>query len=276
MIQREDFLREIKDNMEGFFESEIYDLGEEHGISDVIENKYGTLHEEFALKEVSGVALLAKVDEFVSKGISLEDGVNTILDSIPVEEYKKKVYESINVNDILENRFENIRAKAKEIFIEKITLKVTDIFEDYLDDFPSFVYSRFKGTIEEVTDEQVDLGFDELLEWLKEENISEDDVLEKVEEYVDENYDRDFLYQLVEREVDDDELTKDLEDELVLMLINTEPYGYAPREYWEAKVKEVSSVQELGNYAGSQDGSHRFVEDYASNWEEEIPEKEEY
>ncbi|EKZ0201700.1 hypothetical protein QPI79_002199, partial [Enterococcus faecalis] len=48
MIQREDFLREIKDNMEGFFESEIYDLGEEHGISDVIENKYGTLHEELA------------------------------------------------------------------------------------------------------------------------------------------------------------------------------------------------------------------------------------
>ncbi|MEY8307327.1 hypothetical protein AAK913_11970, partial [Enterococcus faecium] len=142
-----------------------------------------------------------------------------------------------------------------------------------MDDFPNFIKSSFNNVINKVTDEQVELGISEITEWLREERIAKNELEEKVEEYVDENYDNDFLYQLMEREVDDDKLTKDLEDELVLLLINTEPYGYAPREYWEAKVKEVSSVQELGNYAGSQDGSHRFVEDYASNWEEEIPEK---
>lgn len=276
MIQREDFLREIKDNMEGFFESEIYDLGEKYGISDIVEQNYGTLHEELALIEVNSVALKAKVDEFVSKGVSLEDGVNTILDSIPPEAYKNKVYENINVTNMYEKKLDNEKNLIVEAFFKKISQKVTEAFDSYMDDFPNFIKSSFNNVINKVTEEQVELGISEITEWLREERIAKNELEEKVEEYVDENYDNDFLYQLMEREVDDDKLTKDLEDELVLMLINTEPYGYAPREYWEAKVKEVSSVQELGNYAGSQDGSHRFVEDYASNWEEEIPEKEEY
>ncbi|WP_132981525.1 hypothetical protein [Pediococcus pentosaceus] len=73
-----------------------------------------------------------------------------------------------------------------------------------------------------------------------------------------------------EQQVDEEQIELDLKDDLVLFLINTEPYGNAPRAYWSDKVNRVSSIKELGEFA-TEDGLESFVMQY----EEELDENQE-
>jgi len=123
-----------------------------------------------------------------------------------------------------------------------------------------------------VTEEQVDLGKDEFFEYA--EDLNENNFVDKVREYVAEQYDDDFMYGCIERKVNSDTIKELLADELVMKLINQEPYGYAPRRYWVDKVNQVHSLKELATYVETEE-CYEFVEKYASDWEDVMKENRE-
>lgn len=58
------------------------------------------------------------------------------------------------------------------------------------------------------------------------------------------------------------------QEELVLQLSNTVPYGYVSIQYWYSKVQRVQSISELGKYVD--DNLEAFVIKYAEDWESQI------
>jgi len=128
-----------------------------------------------------------------------------------------------------------------------------------------------QGVVDPITDEQADLCFDEFMEESK--GTSEDEMRDKIQEYVKETFDYEFLVMKVEEEIDTEKILEDLREELVLFLINTEPYGSAPREYWYNQSRQVHEIKELADYADT-DGVHLFVDKYAPDWAEEVEEEE--
>ncbi|MBO6438751.1 hypothetical protein EY653_05545 [Enterococcus faecalis] len=95
-------------------------------------------------------------------------------------------------------------------------------------------------------------------------HVEDEFVKEEVSHFVNAVYDTDFWKKKFEQKLDLEEIRYDLEDELVLFLINTEPYGYAPRTYWDSRVKNVDSLRALGKFVN--DDLEGFIGTYASNW----------
>lgn len=139
-------------------------------------------------------------------------------------------------------------------------------YENYLEEqgIPEKLVSI--DILDKVVQEQVDLGFDEFWEYEKA-GINENNFSDKVTEYIDENYDSDYIYMQFESKIDEDKIALDLKDELVLRLINTEPYGNVSRSYWLTQANRVKSLKKLSAYA-SVDDLDDFVMTYASDWEE--------
>lgn len=139
-------------------------------------------------------------------------------------------------------------------------------YESYLEEkgIPEKLVSV--GILEKIVNEQVDLGFNEFWDFEKA-NIDENNLSDKVLEYIDENYDSDYIYMQFESQIDEEQIGLDLKDELVLRLINTEPYGNTPRSYWLAQANRVETLKKLSAYANGDDLDD-FIMTYASDWEE--------
>lgn len=129
------------------------------------------------------------------------------------------------------------------------------------------------NAVSNVVDEQVNLGFDDFWDEVKA-DISEDDYQDQISDYIKENYDDDFVTMQFEKEIDEDQIETDLKDDLILFLINTEPYGNLSRGYWTDHVNQVDSIKELGEY-DNEDGLQEFVMKYAPDWQEEAEENQE-
>lgn len=152
----------------------------------------------------------------------------------------------------------------------EISERVAEAYEMFLEENSiSHNMIQNQSVVDPITDEQTDLCFDEFME--EAEEVSEDEIQDKIRNYVTNTFNYDFLIMKVEQELDIEQILEDLREELVLFLINTEPYGHAPREYWYNQSQKVQEIKELADYADT-DGVHLFVETYAPDWEEEVEE----
>src|SRR5699024_442980 len=108
---------------------------------------------------------------------------------------------------------------------------------------------------------------------MQQKDLSQEDMNDQVRDYVNENYDDDFLIVKVTEKVDYESLREELIEDLLLNLMNREPYNVVPREYWNNQARRVPNVKELSEYTKT-DGLEPFVEKYAPEWEEIAKENE--
>lgn len=143
--------------------------------------------------------------------------------------------------------------------------KVSDAYERFREEnsIPQKSTSN-KDVINQVTDEQTDLGYND---FIQQKELSPDDINNQIRDYVNENYDSDFFIVKIAEKIDYDELREELIEDLLLSLINTEPYNVVPREYWNNQARRVPNIKELAEYSKT-DGLEPFVEKYAPEWEE--------
>ncbi|HAQ5747097.1 hypothetical protein [Enterococcus faecium] len=164
-----------------------------------------------------------------------------------------------------------MKSKAKELMQEGIREHAQLVYEEVIEKYhlPYNIKVTQRDIPVKIAEEQTDMGLDELLDWLKEEEATENILDNKVQEYVQQNYDDSFLQLQIERKIEVDKIKEMLVDEMVLWLDNTEPYVNVGHSYWMTKANSVQSIAELGEYLVKQeDGLAEFVENYAPDWEE--------
>lgn len=156
---------------------------------------------------------------------------------------------------------------AKKTLESKLYDKVKAIYDGLMEEWnmPTFVLAPNADVINKIAMEQAEMAAEEFLD--NYDDAKEDNLPDLVDEYVEENYDADFLYNAVERKLDMDKIRKDLVDDVLLFLANTEPYQDVPRTFWSSYLTKVDNVKELVKY-DSEDGIHDFVEKYAPDWQE--------
>lgn len=94
-----------------------------------------------------------------------------------------------------------------------------------------------------------------------------DTVNDDAREYIEENYDRDYMINQVEYNVDEDSVRENMSDDLVLTIQNTDPYGNLDnRSYWLNAANRVQNLGEMQSYINGNIAV--FVERYAPDWEE--------
>src|SRR5699024_11728661 len=93
--------------------------------------------------------------------------------------------------------------------------------------------------VAQIADEQTELGYQDIMQ---QKDLSEEDINDQVRDYVNENYDDDFLIVMVTEKVDYEALREDLIEDLLLNLMNTEHYNVIPREYWNNQARRVPEI----------------------------------
>lgn len=163
--------------------------------------------------------------------------------------------------------------QAVDKFREGIEVKFGEGYENYLDEqgIPEKLVP--KNVLNNVIDEQVDLGFNEFWETEKD-SIDENNLFEKITEYISENYDSDYVFVKFQEKINEEQIKIDLLDGLVLILSSSEPYSVLSRNYWMQKARMVGSLKELSGYANGDD-LEDFIMKYASDWEEIAKENKE-
>src|SRR5699024_10643206 len=131
-------------------------------------------------------------------------------------------------------------------FHDVIYEKVSEAYDRFIDanSIPQKSESNRK-VVNQVTDEQTELGYQD---FMQQKDISQEDINDQVRDYVNENYDDDFLIVKVTEKVDYEALREELIEDLLLNLMNREPYNVVPREYWNNQARRVPSVKELSEY----------------------------
>lgn len=180
-------------------------------------------------------------------------------DRIDLEQLKKERKEMVNVE------------LAREEMYNLLEEKLESAYQDYMaqNKMPAYISdaSKYHDVVRKVAQKQTDLGVDEFLDEYV--GMPDEDMKDSLIEYVQENYDHDFLYFNIEQELNYEAMKIDLVDDLVLGLENTEPYGNAPTEYWKEKANSVQSVSELASYGWEQNYAP-FIETYAPDWQEVV------
>lgn len=155
----------------------------------------------------------------------------------------------------------NVITYLQDVILEK----VTNAYEMFMEENSIPQKSAdHKDVINQVTDEQTDLGYND---FIKSKDLSQENINDQVREYVNANYDSEFFIVKVAEKIDYDEIRESLVEDLLLNLINTEPYNVVPREYWNNQARRVPNIKELAEYTKT-DGLEPFVERYAPEWEE--------
>lgn len=156
--------------------------------------------------------------------------------------------------------------QIRELFRRNILEKVQEAFQVYLDEnaVPKKLVSH-QDTTFQITEEQVDLAFEDFMEQLDENPEAE--VQDQLKEYVNEQYDIDFFIVKIEEKLDVEQMQEELREELLLLLSNTEPYSVVPREYWYRQALKVQNIEELAKYT-AEENLEIFTDKYAPEWEE--------
>lgn len=154
-------------------------------------------------------------------------------------------------------------------FSKALEARIEEGFEIYLEE--NSIPRKMVGNevVSRIYLEQRDLTFPDFL--MENESITEENIEDKVGVYIDQNFDDSYLINQFEQVVDEDELRSNLSEELVLSLINTEPYGAISRTEWTEKVRKVSNLKELAIYVETND-LNLFVEKYSPDFESKINE----
>src|SRR5699024_5160552 len=143
--------------------------------------------------------------------------------------------------------------------------KVSEAYDRFVDEnsIPQKSESNSR-VVAQIADEQTELGYQDIMQ---QKDLSEEDINDQVRDYVTETYDDDFLIVKLTEKVDYAALREDRIADLLLNLMNREPYNVVPREYWKNQARRVPDIKELSDYRKT-DGLEPFVEKYAPEWEE--------
>lgn len=214
---------------------------------------------------VSSIDDRSKVIDFAKKPTDLTAFVD---ENIP--DWKEDIEDMDKDSDRDKNSELDVRGKFKTALAEEIEPAYEEFKRQYNIKTGSS-YDQAK-VVEEIVDEQTDLGIDDFLDYDNDENaddpLSENNVDERIKDYVEENYDSDFLITNIERKYNFDSARTDAIEEARLYLVNTEPYGNIPDSYWVAILNHVS-LNELLKYINSEDWNG-FVEANAPDWQEQL------
>lgn len=157
--------------------------------------------------------------------------------------------------------------QMKEEFRKVVLEKTEEAFQIYLDDsaIKDNLASYRDDIVHRIAGEQTDLAFDEFLQQVDE--VSENEANDQIREYVNEEFDHDFFIVKIEEKINFDQIREEYTDDLLLLLMNTEPYSAVPREYWYTQARRIENIDELAKY-NNLEGLEAFVEKYAPEWEE--------
>jgi len=158
------------------------------------------------------------------------------------------------------------KADTISFFFNVIMDMVSHAYDTFLEE-KSITQKRssYEDVVNRVAEEHTDIGYNDFVVTRKE--LEDADINDQIKEYIDENYDTDFFVVKISEEIDEDQIREELTEDLLLTLMNTEPYNVVPREYWNDRARRVSDIQELSQYTET-DGLEPFVETYAPDWEE--------
>lgn len=153
--------------------------------------------------------------------------------------------------------------EIRTIFSKQVEEKIEEHLENYL--LATGIPSKFvpRVIVDSLVSQYTTFDFDDFLKNC--ENRDEADVRTNALYYCNESYKYDLLQKEFDNKMNLEQIRLDLQDELVLMLTNTEPYGYAPRSYWDTRVRKVESVRELGKFI--ENDLESFIGKYASSWQ---------
>lgn len=167
---------------------------------------------------------------------------------------------------------EELRSFASNSIRTTLFERVYEAYEEYRrqNNVSDPIYAQV-AVPEMVTETQTEMAVDEFIGDYPEIK-TQDEVVEAVRDYIDENYDADFLQAQMENQFDEDVAGETAFDELSLILGNTEPYAEVDENYWRRKVQGANLRGfELAKYA-TEDGVHAFVEEHAPEWRSESSE----
>lgn len=161
---------------------------------------------------------------------------------------------------------ENLRNLASPLILKELVAKAENVEDDWV---------RKEGVGLEYIDNSVpeklarNLQDDALEEFMEEyPDSTEETVADDVREYLNSNYDHDFMMTRLEREHDEAAYFEKQKEELILILSNMGEYAGVPRSYWNSCASRMGvHLGEMQKYL-SVDGAKQFVETYASDWKE--------
>lgn len=161
---------------------------------------------------------------------------------------------------------EEIKNQAANVINKLLREKSEEAVEDYAQkNGIKLLYINSLAISDKVVNSLEDSAVEEFMETYP--KTTADTVNDDASEYINENYDRDFMTNQVEHNINEDEIRENMTDDLVLMVENTEPYGNLDnRSYWLNAANRVQNLGEMQSYINGNIAV--FVERYASDWEE--------
>lgn len=191
----------------------------------------------------------------------IEQIVDSVSDDFAGMMYLYQKYcQTDNSNTMEETTMEIDQATVSDLFSQALEEQITPVVEDFKVEnkvTPGSVFDR-SGIAEGIAQREADMGLDDLQAELKE---TSEEPNEAIPTYVQENYDRDYLYMKVENMYDLEAMMDDARNELVLELDNTEAYA-SKVDDWRPYVQRVTEVSEMMTYLNGADGLPQFVETY--------------
>lgn len=161
---------------------------------------------------------------------------------------------------------EEIKTQAANVINKLLREKSEEAVDNYVQD--NGIQRRYVNSslvIDKIVNSLEDSAVEEFMEIYP--KTTADTVNDDAREYVEENYDRDFMVNQVEHNMDEDEIRENMSSDLILTIQNTEPYGELDnRSYWLNAVNKVQNLGEMQSYINGNVAV--FVERYAPDWEE--------
>lgn len=161
---------------------------------------------------------------------------------------------------------EELKTQAANVINKLLREKSEEAVDNYVQDNGiERRYINSSGVIDKIVNSLEDSAVEEFMETYPKTKV--DTVNDDAREYIEENYDRDYMINQVEYNVDEDSVRENMSDDLVLTIQNTDPYGDLDnRSYWLNAANRVQNLGEMQSYINGNIAV--FVERYAPDWEE--------
>lgn len=178
----------------------------------------------------------------------------------------------ISMRDFMQLKKQLIRvAERRAIFKFRSLLskRIAKSMEVYLEDkqIPIELIS-FNHLSSILIDEQVELSATDLVNVIATKGeLSNDKVNTIIKEFIQENYDNDYLNYKYDEKINSESLKNDVVETLVNQLIITPRYRDVEHAYWSYKLHMVQSTKELYKYAQNED-LEGLTTTYVPEWEE--------
>ncbi|MBS0936610.1 hypothetical protein [Lactiplantibacillus plantarum] len=257
----DDYYGPLKNDLETYYDFNSIDEVMEcvQTVSDDTLQK--AMDRRYPVSQVMGQARADILTQYAGS-LDIEQIVDSVSDDFAgMMDLYHKYCQTDNSNTNEETTMEIDQATVSDLFSQALEEQIAPVVEDFKVEnkiTPGSVFDQ-SGIAEGIAQREADMGLDDLQAELKE---TSEEPNEAIPTYVQENYDRDYLYMKVENMYDLEDMMDDARNELVLELDNTEAYA-SKVDDWRPYVQRVTEVSEMMTYLKDADGLPQFVETYA-------------